>query len=285
VQSIPLGQGDRVLVGESEYVSNCLALEGICTRTGAQLQVFPTDEDGRVCVDALSDMVDERVKLIAVTHIPIRGGRVNPIVDIGRIARQVGSVYLVDACQSMGQIPIDVYAVGCDFLTAAGRKYLRGPRGTAILYARSTSVTKLSHFPPADVYGTRWLPDGRCAVRDDARRFESWETNCAAKIGLGLAVEYANRWRVESTWLRVRSLGAHLRMALSELPEVQLYDAAGDTCGIVSFAVGSVQPEKMRSALADRGINVSVSEPALTPLMRPTAQRFGSEIRASVRRY
>ncbi|MGH3938917.1 MAG: aminotransferase class V-fold PLP-dependent enzyme [Pseudonocardiaceae bacterium] len=284
VQSIPLGQGDRVLVGEAEYISNCIALEAICARTGARLQMIPTDKEGRVCVDTLRNMVDEHVKLIAVTHIPIYGGRVNPIVEIGRIAHQANSIYVVDACQSMGQVPIDIQAVGCDFLTAAGRKYLRGPRGTAILYARSTSVTKLSHFPPADVYGTRWLPDGRCGVRDDARRFESWETNCAAKIGLGLAVEYANQWRVASTWLRVRSLGAHLRMALSELSEVQLYDTAGDACGIVSFAVGSAQPEKMRIALADRGINVSISEPTLTPRY-PIAQRFGSVIRASVHYY
>lgn len=285
VQSIPLRRGDRVLVSDSEYMSNCVVLEAVCRRAGAELQLLPTDAHGRVCVDRLGEIVDARVRLIAVPHIPICGGHVNSVAEIGQIAQQVGSLYVVDACQSLGHVPVDVDAIGCDFLTAAGRKYLRGPRGTALLYARAQSMPKLSrHALAADVYGTRWLPDGSWETRDDARRFESWETNCAAQIGLGLAVEYANRRGVQSTWPRVRSLGEHLRSALAELAQVELYDAADDGCGIVSFAVGSRRPDAIRNSLSALGINVSVAEPALTP-WHPSARRFGIVLRASVHYY
>lgn len=285
VRSIPLRRGDRVLVSGSEYMSNCVVLASACKKAGAELQVLPVDAGGRVCVHGLEAIVDERVRLIALPHIPIGGGHVNPIAEIGRIARAHGSLYVIDACQSLGHVPVDVDAIGCDFLTAAGRKYLRGPRGTAILYARTGSMSKLSRDAVGvDVYGTRWLPDGRWDVRDDARRFESWEMNCAARIGLGLAIDYANLRGVHCTWQRVRSLGEHLRSSLSELPRVELEHTDQAGCGIVSFAVRSRRPDDLRDALGVLGINISVVEPDLTP-WHATARSLGLVLRASVHYY
>ena len=134
--SIPFKQGDRILTASSEYASNYIAFLQRAQKTGAIIEVIPNDEHGQVSLDALKHMLDDKVKLIAITHVPTNSGLVQPIAAIGRIAREAGILYLVDACQSIGQMPIDVQQIGCDMLSVTGRKYLRGPRGTGFLYVR-----------------------------------------------------------------------------------------------------------------------------------------------------
>ena len=237
--AIPLRLGDRILTGRAEYASNAIAFLQVAARTGARLEVIDDDEHGQIAVDALRDRIDDDVKVIALTHVPSHGGLVNPATQVGRVAREAGVLFLLDACQSVGQLRVDVEALGCDVLTAPGRKFLRGPRGTGFLYVRGELIAGLE--PPfLDLHAARWTAPDRFEIRADARRFESWESNYAARIGLGVAADYAANVGIDAIELRVSDLAARLRVALSAVSRVTVHDRGVRRCGIVTFTVDGV---------------------------------------------
>lgn len=281
--SIRFQPGDRILTGAAEYASNYIAFLQVAEKTGARIEVIPNDELGQLSITALRQVLDDRVRLIAITHVPTNGGLVNPAAAIGRVAKEAGVLYLLDACQSAGQLPIDVEAIGCDMLSATGRKYLRGPRGTGLLYVRQSVLEQLT--PPfLDLHAARWVARDRYEVRPDARRFETWETNYAAKIGLGVAIDYALGWGLDTISARVRGLAADLRARLGTIPGVTVHDLGAERCGIVSFAVADHDPEAVKTALAAAAINVSVSRLPSTRLDME-ARGLPSLLRASVHYY
>jgi selenocysteine lyase/cysteine desulfurase len=250
--------GDRILTSRSEYASNVIAFLQVARRTGARVEAVPDDEHGQLSVEALQDMVDERVRLIAMSWIPTQGGLVNPAAAVGAIARDAGVPYLLDACQAAGHLPIDVDALGCDFLSATGRKYLRAPRGTGLLYVREPWIGRLE--PPfLDVHAARWVADDQIAVREDARRFESWEHSVANRLGLGTAVDYALALGIDAISERVVALGASLRKRLADVPGVTIRDRGVERCGIVTFTREDETPTSIASRMRDAHINISVS--------------------------
>jgi selenocysteine lyase/cysteine desulfurase len=252
--------GDVVLTSRSEYASNVLAALQVARRTGATVEVVPDDGDGAFSVDALRDRLatGPPVRLVALSWIPTQSGLVNPAAAVGAVTRAAGIPYLLDACQAVGQLPIDVDALGCDFLSATGRKYLRAPRGTAFLYVRRPWIERLE--PPfVDVHAARWTANSTYTVRADARRFESWEHSVAARLGLGAAVDEARTLGADAIASRVVALGASLRAQLAEVPGVTLHDRGRELCGIVTFTVEGVDPFALAGSLRDGGINISVS--------------------------
>ena len=261
--ALPFQRGDRILTARSEYASNVIAELQMAERTGAVVETIPSDERGQVSVDALRSMLDDRVRLIAITHVPTNGGLVNPAAAIGAVAREAGIPYLLDACQSVGQLPVDVRAIGCDFLSTTGRKYLRGPRGTGILYVRRDWVERLD--PPfLDLHAARWVAPDRYEVRADARRFENWETNYAGKIGLGVAIDEALAWGMDDIWARVRLLADTLRADLGTIPGVTVRDLGEVRGGIVTFTHDGVAADAIQAALHAQRINVTTSSVAST---------------------
>lgn len=281
--SLPFEPGDRILTSVSEYASNYIAFLQTARRTGAVVDVIPNDEYGQVSVKALQDLIDERVKLIAITHVPTNGGLVNPAIEIGRIARRAKIRFLLDACQSVGQMPIDVQEIGCDMLSATGRKYLRGPRGTGFLYVRRGILEQLE--PPfLDLHAAKWVTRDSYEIRADARRFENWETNYAGKIGLGVAIDYALARGLENIWARVSYLAHRLRTRLSHVPRVQLRDLGVQKCGIVTFTMGERDPQEIRRRLAEQKVNVSVSVAEYSRLDMDD-RGLASVVRASVHYY
>jgi selenocysteine lyase/cysteine desulfurase len=281
--AFPFERGDRILTSVADYISNYLAYLQVAARTGVEVTTVPNDEHGQVAVDALRSLVDERVKLISITHVPTNSGLVNPIAEIGTIAREAGIPYLVDACQSAGQIPLDVDAIGCDALSATGRKFLRGPRGTGLLYVRSRLLERLEP-PLLDMRAADWVAPDRYELRRDGKRFEEWEQDYAAKAGLARAIDYALDWGVDAIWERVRALGERLRARLAEIDRVTLHDPGAVRCGIVTFSLAGVDADEAKAALARDRISVTVS-PTSSAVIDSLQRRLPDVVRASVHYY
>ena len=263
--SVPVGRGDRILTGRAEYGSNVLAYRQVAQRTGAELVVVPNDRHGQLDVTALAGLVDERVKLIGVSHVPTSGGLVNPAAEIGRIARDAGVLFLLDATQSVGQFPVDVDAIGCDLLTATGRKFLRGPRGTGFLWVRTAAVERLDPFV-AEIGSATWDGGSGFSWAGGARRFESWENSYVNILGLGAAVRQVLQLGIEAIGERTAMLGARLRGQLNALPGVSTHDLGEVRCAIVTARVEGEPAADVATALGRAGVNVSTTVAGHSPL-------------------
>lgn len=281
--SLPLAAGDRILVSRVCYGSNALALLELQRRVGVQLVVVPSTGDGTIDLDALDLELRRGAAVVVLTHIPTNSGLVQPAAEVGRRCRQAGTIFLLDACQSVGQMVVDVADLGCDLLAATSRKYLRGPRGQGFLYVSRGLLPRLR--PPApDVGGATWTAPSRFTLCGDARRFECWEHSAAGRLGLGAAVDYAMGWGLAAIASRVTQLAAALRDALSQIPGIALQDPPGARCGIVTFTVAGEHPQETKARLAQVGVHVSVSGAAST-LLDMGDRGLEAVVRASVHYY
>ena len=283
--AFPFRAGDRILTSQVEYASNYLAFLQVARRTGAVVEPVASEPDGTISLPALRAALarDDRARLVALTHVPTNGGLVNPAAEVGRACREARVPFLLDACQSAGQMPLDVEAFGCDVLSATARKFLRGPRGVGFLYVRRSLLERLE--PPfVDLHAATWTARDRYELRPDAKRFESWEGNVAAKIGLGAAVDYALALGLPAIRDRVVALAERLRRGLAELPGVSVRDQGALKCGIVTFDATARSPEAIQQALHARGINVSVTTTTSTRLDMD-ARGLRAMVRASVHYY
>ncbi len=263
--SMPFNEGDRILTTTTEYVSNWAAYLHLRDTKGITIDVVPNTPTGEIDVEALELMIDGDVKLITLNHIPTHSGVVNPVVEVGGVARKHGIPYLLDACQSIGQLPLDVAEIGCDMLSATSRKYLRGPRGEGFLYVRSDFLQRLDPVFVELHTAPLVLPD-RYELRNDARRFETWEKNYANVLGMGVAVQYAMGLGIDAIWERIEMLAGSARQLLGEIDGVTVRDLGALKCGIVTFEVEGRQVLEVRELLSERSINVSISTASSAPV-------------------
>lgn len=280
---IPFQAGDKILTSRAEYAANYIAFLQTAKRTGVEIVVIPSDDYGQLDIAALENLIDERVKLIAITHVPTNGGLINPAEAVGKIARQHGILYLLDACQSVGQMPIDVTAIGCDILSATGRKYLRAPRGTGFLYVKRDVIPQLEP-PTLDLHSAEWTSVDDYEMATSGRRFEKWESSIASRLGLGAAVDYALAWGLDVTWERIQSLAGELREKLSRIHDITVTDIGSHQCGIVTFRVAGHDEHDIKAQLAEQHINVTVSQVGSTRLDME-ARGLEKVVRASVHYY
>lgn len=278
-----LGEGDRLLTTSTEYVSNWAAYLHLRDTKGVVVDVVPDTPTGEIDLEALERAIDGSVKLVTLNHVPTNSGLVNPAVEIGSIARRNGVPFLLDACQSVGQLPVDVEAIGCDMLSGTSRKYLRGPRGEGFLFVRDDFI---QHVDPTFVEletATIVLPD-RYELRSDARRFETWEKNYANVVGMGAAAKYAMSIGIDAIWVRIQELATRMRTGLSEVDGVMVRDIGAVQGGIVTFEVDGRLTQEVKELLSERSINVSISTPSSSPLDMHQRDIRGL-IRASVHAY
>lgn len=277
--AVPLHPGDRILLSGADYASNAIAALQRAHATGARVERIPDDDMGRIDLDALAAMTDERVRLVSLLHVPTNGGLVNPVAAAARIAREAGALVLLDACQSAGQLPLDVTELGVDALSATGRKWLRGPRGTGFLYLRPELAATMEPGR-LDLHSARWTAPQEYRMAPDASRFEFWEHDVAARLGLGAAVRYLLELGPEEVYSAIAERAEYLRGALGELAGVTVRDLGVEHSGIVSFTVEGTAPVEVRDRLLGKDITVTVSHRGST-LLDMSARGLDSVVRAS----
>jgi len=281
--ALPFRPGDRIVTGRIEYSSNFMAYLHVARERSVEIIVIGEDAYGQIDLDELRESLDDRVKLISLTHVPTNGGLVNPAEAVGELARETGTLYLLDACQSVGQLPVDVNAIGCDFLATTGRKFIRGPRGTGFLYVNRTRLAEM-HPHVVQVGSAAWTTADAYALKADARRFETWEVSYALQLGLGRAVDYSLELGVGAIWCRVAALGERLRTQLMDIDGIAVHDRGKTKCGIVTFTAETARADELLSELRQRSINVEVLRPQdarldfesrqLPPLVRASVHYF-----------
>jgi len=257
--------GERILAGSAEYGSNLVALLHQAERQGIEIVWVPDDEHGQTDVAALEQLIDPRVRLICLTQIPSGGGLVNPAAAVGKVAKAAGIPYLLDACQALGQITVDVEQIGCDILCGTGRKFLRAPRGTGLLYVRQNLIEQLEpnqlNHHAAELHSATSY-----RLRPDAKRFECWERSCAGQLALGVAIDYALEWGLEAISERIGQLAAELRRQLAAIDGITVADRGQRLSGIVTFYSKRVSADELQRQLAAGGINTSVVPFSANPI-------------------
>ena len=259
--ALPLSEGDRIITHAAEYASSYLAFLQLARRRGVCIDIAPSDDSGQVDVDALPELLTPRTRVINLVHVPTQGGLVNPAEEVGRFAREHGLTYVLDACQSVGQLDVDVSKIGCHILSGTGRKFLRGPRGTGFLYVSSEILDELD--PPfIDMRAATWTDENTYDLSAGSQRFENWESHVAGRVGLAAAVEYALEIGLADIQERVVDLAQYLRRALDDIDGVSVCDLGDRRCGIVSFETSFESPTELVRRLRQKHVNLSATDQA-----------------------
>ncbi|MBA8841097.1 aminotransferase class V-fold PLP-dependent enzyme [Ochrobactrum sp. RH2CCR150] len=265
IASIPLSPGDKILVSRQEWIGNVLCLQRSADLNGATLTLMASDDTSAVDTVALGQGLSPVTRIVALTWVGAGSALINPAAAIGAAIRQAGSsaFVIIDASQAIGQIPIDVAELGCDALIACGRKFLRGPRGTALAYISPRLAEELVPRSIDNLSST--LSDGNVAVAKSAQVFEFGEESVALKLGLGKAIEQALDLGIDRIGQDLAHKAVTLRQTLAEVPGVKLLDLGDSKGAAVTFAIDGLPCALVKQRLADQSINIGLNGPGYTP--------------------
>ncbi|MCG8607509.1 aminotransferase class V-fold PLP-dependent enzyme [bacterium] len=260
VSSIPFQSGDIILTTNNDYISNQIAFLSLAKRFAIQVIRAPDSPEGGVDLVAMQEMIDRyRPKLVSVTHIPTNSGLIQPVVEIGKLCSHREIIYLVDACQSAGQLPLDVNEIGCDFLTATARKFLRGPRGAGFLYV-ADRILKLGYEPLfIDMRGALWRKADAYQQASDAKRFEDWEFSYALLLGTASAITYATDLGLDTLSKHTLGLSSYAREKLTTLTDIKVLDKGSHLGAIISLKIPGCDAGEFKAELDSKCINTSIS--------------------------
>ena len=256
--SIRFERDDVILTTRNDYASNQIQFLSLQSRMGVRVLRAPDRVDGGVDVQAMAELIRRHhPKLVCVSHVPTNSGLVQDVAAVGSVCRDEDVLYLVDACQSVGQMPLDVGGIRCDFLSAASRKFLRGPRGAGFLYVSDRVLERGLEPLFIDMHGADWIAPDRYRHGQDAKRFENYEFAWALVLATGEAARYATSLGLDVIRDRARALAARLRTALAAIDRVRVLDHGRELCAIVSVSVNGHDPKQLVRALRERRINTN----------------------------
>ncbi len=260
LSSIPFQEGDTILIANEDYISNQLAFLSLQKRFGIKILRAASSIHGGVDIVDMERLMDiHKPKLVSLTHVPTNSGLIQPIEEVGKLCRERGILYLVDACQSAGQLPLDVNKIQCDFLSATFRKFLRGPRGAGFLFIADRVLEQGLEPLFIDMRGAHWTAPDQYLPQPDAKRFEDWEFPYALLVGAKVAVEYALSIGIRNIEERNAVLCSTLRNAISALPEIKILDTGTRLSSIITLKIPGWQPNEFMEALRKKNINTSIS--------------------------
>lgn len=256
--SFDFAPGDVILTTAADYLSNRLMFEALAARAGVRVVEAADLPAGGVDPASVRELIaTKRPRLVALTWIPTFSGMVQRAADVGAECAAAGVPYLIDACQAVGQIDVDVNELRCDFLAATARKFLRGPRGIGFLYVSDAALARGAHPLLVDMRGANWEQPGGYTLYDGARRFEQWEQPLALVLGMGAAARYAIDAGVVRTAGRAHALAQDARLRLSAIPGIRALDRGEQLSAIATFECAGVEADALVRALRERGVNAS----------------------------
>lgn len=260
ISSIDFKPGDVILTSNEDYISNQITYLAFSKRFGVKLIRAKSEEGGGIDLKDFEKCIRTyHPKLVAITHIPTNSGLVQPVKEIGEICSRYELLYLLDACQSVGQMGLDVNDLKCDFLSVTSRKFLRGPRGAGFLYVSDKALDMGLEPLFIDMRGADWVSENEYAPRKGSIRFEDWEFAYALVLGTGAAIDYLLTLSIDNVEKQVKFLANYARNELSTIDRVSVYDKGQDPGGIVSFHLKGSNPEFIKDALSKKNINVATS--------------------------
>jgi cysteine desulfurase / selenocysteine lyase len=261
LSSIPFKHGDVILTTKDDYISNYIAFLSLQKRQGVQLITVRNTSDNEIDLEDMEDqMRQHNPVLVAVTHIPTSSGLVQDVASVGVLCRRYGAWYIVDACQSLGQLPLDVNEIGCDFLSATGRKWMRGPRGTGLLYVSDRALKSGLEPLLIDMRGALWIEKDQYQAVESAQRYELWENNYALILGMSEAMKYAQKIGMENIASYNKILSSKLRDGLRQIDGIHVQDIGKSLCNIVTWSTHDRNLEKISHYLDAHKVFYSVSQ-------------------------
>lgn len=260
LSSIQFKKGDIILTTEDDYISNQIAFLSLKKRYQVDIiRIKLNDQTDLDLEDFEACMLRYQPKVVAVTHIPTNSGKIQDVESIGMMCEKFDTIYLVDACQSVGQLPIDAHKIKCDFLSGTGRKFLRGPRGTGFLFVSDKMLSQEMAPLMVDMRGAEWIDTDQFQLFPGARRFEMWEFSYSHLLGLSAAIRYANQVGLSNIEKYNQMLCDHLRQALQSVDGVHLYDEGSKLGSIVTFRKGEVNLQHTKAHLSSQQVYFSLS--------------------------
>jgi len=260
ISSIAFKAGDVILTTDDDYISNQLSFLSLKSRFGITIVRAANSTDGDLDLQVFEKLVQQhQPKLVALTHIPTSSGLIQPAAEVGLICKKYDVLYLLDACQSVGQLLVDVKEIGCDFLTATGRKFLRGPRGTGILYVSDRALNAGLVPMIFDMQGAKWSGFDTYELADTAVRFEFWESSIAGKLGLVAALKYVNEIGIANIEQYNAVLMKKFRTQLKDIKGLNLHDRGIRLSNILTFTIAGKSIEELTALLDANQVYYSIS--------------------------
>jgi cysteine desulfurase / selenocysteine lyase len=275
--------GATVYVDRLSYHSHYSALFQLQQLASFEIKVLPANPDGTIDLTQLAEVDATNIALVSATMIGTHCGNVADIEPIGAWCKSLGVPLFLDGCQALGHFPLDVRALGCSVFTGTGRKWLRAPRGTGMLWVADELIERFSP-PGTDATNTVWNTDGSMRITARMNRFEEFETPVASYVGLASAASQALELGIDSTGQRVRMLADQFRSNLTSIPRVTVHDTAPDRCGIVTFTIDGITPGEVVAAAAANDASISTSS-ATWATLDMTAKALDQVVRVSPHYY